>query len=114
VSKTNDCKRCGNEGMAQHKAIAGGVCFLCGRLPAGEKATPATLATARERAISTLRGFIARASQELEAGTPADWLDDVMIPRDDGCATLQEVVRAAPADVAARATVAFARLGITV
>jgi len=28
-----ECKRCGGEGMASHRHIAGGVCFACGRLP---------------------------------------------------------------------------------
>lgn len=105
---TTECTRCRNEGLETYKHVAGGVCFLCGRTPKGHaNQGPMLTATARERAIGHLKTLINRAGQEAAAGTLADWLDDT---RADIAARLAS----APVDVAERARVAFARLGVRV
>lgn len=106
----NECKRCGGEGMHGYKHVAGGVCFACGRTPAGTTATPAQLASARERLIGGLYGIIRRARAEQAEGTLQEWWADITTC-EDTC--LKARVETAPADVRDRAIAAFAALGLT-
>lgn len=99
------CKRCNGNGLPQHKTICGGVCFACGALPAGEKASPAFVASARERVIGHLATIIRRAAQETQDGTAREWWIDV---RDE----LRLRLAVAPEDVRTRAIAAFAKLGL--
>lgn len=101
------CQRCNGNGLPQHKAICGGVCFACGALPAGETASPAFIASARERMIGHLTTIINRAKTETAEGTARDWWIDVR-------AELRARLAIAPADVAARATAALSALGLAV
>lgn len=104
MSETN-CKRCDGNGLPQHKAICGGVCFACGALPAGETASPAFVASARARMIGHLATIINRAKSETAEGTVGEWWIEV---RDE----LRARIAVAPADVAARATAALAALSL--
>lgn len=102
-----DCERCGGEGMTQYKHVVGGVCFACGRTPAGKAATAVELAAARERRICDIASLLRRAEQERAAGDLADWWLEVR----DGA---RAKVRTAPADVCARAVAAFVKAGLAV
>jgi hypothetical protein len=110
-----DCKRCAGDGMAGYKHRAGGVCFLCGRMPAGEGQTARadTLCSKRERCILDLAAYLNNAKREHAAGDLTDWLSDSAGYGDP--TTLESIrglVTVAPSDVAARARAAFARLGV--
>lgn len=113
-----ECGRCGGEGMGQHKDVAGGVCFECGRLPAGGVASPVQLASARERMICRIASALRMAQAAANEGTLAQWWADAGQDEEDlGGAVVAGIatyVKAAPADVRARAVAAFGRLGITV
>ena len=106
------CTRCGNNGMAHYGHKAGGVCFACGRHPeaddapaiVGREVSPATL---REETIHALYARILRAEEEAKRGTVAAWWPGVV-------ADVRYNVERAPADVAARARRALAKLGCTV
>ncbi len=109
---SSECKRCGGEGMGQHSR-ANGMCYLCGRLPAGETVKPEAALCSRERIILSLKAYINNAGRERAAGELTEWLETSCGYGDP--TTLESIrglVRAAPADVAARARAAFARLGI--
>lgn len=94
MSKTN-CERCNGLGLPAYKSICGGVCFACGALPAGETASPAFVASARERIIGRLAGMV------------ASFRDGRLDVRGEDKAETLAVIRVAPADVAARAMKAF-------
>lgn len=87
-----ECKQCGGDGMPQHKAICGGVCFACGVLPAGEKASSAFVATAREKIIGRMIN---------------SWKQGNLDAHGEDKAHTIAVINAAPADVALRARKAF-------
>lgn len=106
-----ECKRCGGEGMRTYKHVAGGVCFACGRTPAGQAATPVQLASARERRILDIAVMLRNGARAKEEGTLQAWWTD-LVTDPDCCARAR--VLSAPDDVRARAIAAFARLGITV
>lgn len=101
------CKRCDGFGMAQHKAVAGGVCFECGRLPAGESTNAVAVVSRRTRLILDFKTWLNRAAYEKNEGTLTEWFSDV---REDIASKLS----VSPADVADRARAAFAKLGLAV
>jgi len=117
MSKT-ECKRCGNEGMHGYKHVAAGMCFACGRTPAGgasSKAAP--LCSLRERIILDISSWLRNAERAKSEGTLASWWADVGPDSDEyGCRVpgIASRVRSAPADVQARAIAAFARVGIAI
>lgn len=113
MSKT-ECKRCGGEGMGQHSR-AQGMCYLCGRMPAGQaqEKLETPLCSARERSILDLKALLGNAAREHAAGELAEWLDFSCGYGDPTTIqTIRAQVNAAPVDVAARARAAFARLGV--
>jgi hypothetical protein len=111
---TTECKRCGGEGMDQHKAIAGGVCFACGRLPRGAGRQTAEIIVARqERARLDLLAYYRNAKRELAAGELVEWLATSCGYGDP--TTLEGIrgtLNAAAPDVAAKARAAFAAIGV--
>ncbi len=110
---TTECKRCGGEGMAQHKHIVRGACFLCGRTGETDATREALRLTRRQRSIADIRTALARAEQEKTAGTLAAWWRDVNDDEDGTMPTVAGMIRGAEADVAKRARAAFARLGLS-
>ena len=111
AATSTPCKRCAGEGMGQHKHIARGACFVCGRTGETAATREALRLTRRERSIADLRTALSRAAQEKAAGTLAAWWQDANDASDD-MPTIKGMVKGADADVAARARAAFARLGL--
>lgn len=108
----NNCKRCGGEGMGQHKHVAGGMCFECGRTPAGNGSNaPVAKVDARLRLILDIQMLLSRAKHEIAEGTVGAWWSDVM---DHPDINNRARILNGPADVRDRAIAAFAKLGLTV
>lgn len=113
MSKT-ECKRCHGEGMGQHSR-ANGMCYLCGRMPAGQAVTKveAPMCSKRERRILDIKAILGNATREHAAGDLSGWLSESCGYGDPTTLeTIRGLVRTAPEDVAIRARAAFSRLGI--
>lgn len=107
------CKRCNDEGMTNHRHVAGGMCFACGRLPGGGMASEAVRLSARQSIISRIHTALRRAEQERAEGALRVWWSDISRDDDHGPGMVSFVM-GAPEDVRARAVAAFARLGIAI
>ena len=104
------CARCNDEGLPTYRHIAGGMCFACGRTPAGEVVTAVVRANLRERRILDIATILRRAETEKAEGTLKMWWSDVVSCEDTA---LRARVETAPVDVRDRAKAAFARLGLS-